>query len=143
MENRTGEETKQKILNIAKKDFYNYGYNKAIMQRIANETGIALGSMAYYFKKKEDIASFVLQDYIDRILHYVSENMSNQVSTLTRHAIINIPYYKNIICDDNTKRFYYELLASGAPHTSIHTEENIFKKNIDIFNQQILKEAHI
>ena len=44
-----------RLLKEAAKLFMEYGYERTTMRNIAHATGIKLGSIAYYFKGKEDI----------------------------------------------------------------------------------------
>lgn len=46
---------RDRLLKEAAKLFMEYGYERTTMRTIANATGIKLGSIAYYFKGKEDI----------------------------------------------------------------------------------------
>jgi AcrR family transcriptional regulator len=46
---------RDRLLKEAAKLFMVYGYERTTMRNIANATGIKLGSIAYYFKSKEDI----------------------------------------------------------------------------------------
>lgn len=111
------------------------------MQNIAKDSGIALGSLAYYFKKKEDIAALFLRDYIDKIYEYILLNTYKKINTYYLHTIASIPYYKNMIEDPNTKVFYHELLKGGALHVDTHAE-NPFKESMNLIGTQIAYEYH-
>lgn len=69
------EAVRAKILHVAAKMFLTVGYDKATVRRIAEESGLNLGSVMYAFKTKEDVVcelvSYVLQgqfDFTERLL---------------------------------------------------------------------------
>jgi len=51
----TSGNARDRLLKEAAKLFMVHGYERTTMRNIANATGIKLGSIAYYFKSKEDI----------------------------------------------------------------------------------------
>ncbi len=58
-------DTKEKILNIAEKLFYEYGIANVRLQQIADEANISVGNLAYHFKNKEAIVNAVYDDLLD------------------------------------------------------------------------------
>ena len=52
---KKGTLTKQNIINAAKQLFYENGYNKTGIQDIADYANVKLGTITYYFKKKDDM----------------------------------------------------------------------------------------
>ncbi|MEG0377316.1 MAG: TetR/AcrR family transcriptional regulator [Eubacterium sp.] len=142
MKSNSGEITRQKLLTIARENFYKKGFNKTTMQSISNELGIAIGSMAYYFKKKENIASTFLNDYLTEIYEVIDKRCQEPLSSFTRHAIASIPYYGNMLEDENIKRFYYELLTGGSPHVA-YDAHNPFKQQVHEINLRFMYESNI
>ena len=61
---RKGTQTKSNIITTAKILFYENGYNKTGIQDIADRADVKLGTITYYYKKKDDMNSFKL--YIAR-----------------------------------------------------------------------------
>ncbi|HKK77508.1 MAG TPA: TetR family transcriptional regulator [Saprospiraceae bacterium] len=47
--------TKQKILNAARKLFNTFGYSQVTIRMIATELGMSSGNLNYHFRKREDI----------------------------------------------------------------------------------------
>lgn len=47
--------TKKDIILTARNLFNIHGYNSISMRDIANELGISVGNLTYYFNKKEDL----------------------------------------------------------------------------------------
>ncbi|UWD49400.1 TetR/AcrR family transcriptional regulator [Clostridioides difficile] len=53
--------TKKDIILTACNLFNIHGYNSISMRDIANELGISVGNLTYYFKKKEDLIEEVVK----------------------------------------------------------------------------------
>lgn len=49
------EKRREQVLETARRLFGERGYNEVSMRDIANELGISVGNVTYYFKKKEDL----------------------------------------------------------------------------------------
>lgn len=59
---KKGIQTQKNIMSQAKELFYTQGYNNTGMVDIANNSEVGLGTLTYYFNKKEDI--------VDEIDHF-------------------------------------------------------------------------
>lgn len=57
--------TRQKILETAKRLFGERGYNDVTTRDIADELGISKGNLTYHFKKKEDIVEALFDEIPD------------------------------------------------------------------------------
>ena len=53
--------TKDKILKVSQKLFFEYGIANIRLQKIADDAGISVGHLAYHYKNKEAIVSAVYQ----------------------------------------------------------------------------------
>lgn len=80
--------TKDRLLKEAAGLFMVHGYERTTMRNIANATGIKLGSIAYYFKSKEDILyatmSAVIESGEERALATLraSDDVKNKLQSL-------------------------------------------------------------
>lgn len=72
------ENLREQILNEAKKQLFEQGYEKTTIRSVAQECGIAVGTVYNYFKSKDIlIASLVLEDWngcIQSIANYPKED---------------------------------------------------------------------
>lgn len=57
--------TKDKILNISKKLFLEKGYHETDMRLIAKESNMAIGSLYYHFKNKDELFNKVIDSIWD------------------------------------------------------------------------------
>jgi len=59
----TGIQTREKILNSAKKLFYENGFARVTLQQIAKEAGIRQSLLYYYFEGKDTIATEIFLEF--------------------------------------------------------------------------------
>jgi len=64
----TEEEIKQKILNASAKHFFQWGYQRVVVDEIASELGMSKKTLYQYFKSKEDIFREVLNRRLTIVL---------------------------------------------------------------------------
>ncbi len=71
------ENTRDKIIRIARKQIHNKGYEKTTIRSIANEAEIAIGNLQFYFQKKEQLMAEIftsdLLDFYKKYSHVCSE----------------------------------------------------------------------
>lgn len=65
--------TKQKILDASIHLFNEHGIPNVRLQQIADETGISVGNLAYHFKNKEAIVTFVYETLFTEFAEILSE----------------------------------------------------------------------
>lgn len=120
---KKGEITKRKIIESSKKLFYTKGYNKTLMQNIADDAEIALGTLTYHYSKKESIASTILYNYITNINTYIDQHSESNLNAFQTHFIASIPYYKNLLEDQHSRQFYCEVIMSETLYSGDVTED--------------------
>lgn len=64
---------KDDIVHAAKSLFYNEGYQKTTIRRIANVLGIYHSNVLYYFKNKESILKVILEEFYEKFLELIYE----------------------------------------------------------------------
>ncbi|HEX8961286.1 MAG TPA: TetR/AcrR family transcriptional regulator [Geobacteraceae bacterium] len=67
MNKRSGEASKQKILDAAQAVFADQGYARASMRAIAQAAGISVGGLYLYFKNKEELYLTLVQSWMDSL----------------------------------------------------------------------------
>lgn len=142
MAEKKNNSTRQKIIENAKKHFYCNGYNKTRMQDIADDTGIALGSLSYHFKKKETIVSSILKIFLQRLYDHTLENTDKPLNALELHFYASIPYYENLLTEENTKRFYYEFTQAQSIHSTNYGGSELAGFITEVYHTT-LKDYHI
>ncbi|MFN6432756.1 hypothetical protein EUCA11A_10310 [Eubacterium callanderi] len=141
-EKKKNSSTRERIIENAKKHFYCDGYSKTRMQDIADDTGIALGSLSYHFKKKEAIVSSILKIFLERLYDHTLENTDKPLNALELHFYASIPYYENLLTEENTKRFYYEFTQAQSVHSTNYGGSELADFITEVYHQS-LKDYHI
>jgi TetR/AcrR family transcriptional regulator, regulator of cefoperazone and chloramphenicol sensitivity len=67
---RKGEETRQRILDMALKAFGDVSYKAATTRRIAEAAGVSLPTLQYYFGDKEGLYRACAEAIVDRFRHH-------------------------------------------------------------------------
>ena len=62
MAQKLKEELREAIINAAREEFLEHGYEDASMRRIAAKAGITVGNIYRYFRNKEDLSRYILAD---------------------------------------------------------------------------------
>ena len=145
----TAAETKQKLLESAKKEFLEKGFTGASLRTIAANAGVTTGAMYRHFKDKDTFFCALVDDVIDYVTqmvmlantdnHQLFDNMSikNHMSFENESAksLINYMY-------DNFDAFTL-LLTKSAGSTHEHFRDEIcdlYTKNFDIICKWMYKQ---
>ncbi|WP_186438314.1 TetR/AcrR family transcriptional regulator [Cohnella terricola] len=67
------QDKKKQVLDAAIRCFARKGFNATSIQEIADELGMAKGSIYFYFKSKDDLLISVLEDYGEMIFDHMRE----------------------------------------------------------------------
>lgn len=96
------ENIKQRVLNIAKQEFFEKGFKGASMRVISKKSGVGLSNIYNYYKNKDEILQAVLKplilclnDMLDQ--HNDSENINIEVFTSKEYQSEHINLFVGII----------------------------------------------
>ena len=86
--------TREQLLVCARRLFNEKGYSNVTMRMLAEELGIGVGNVTYYFARKQDIVTALMQDAFDQTrvegeitsLEQLTDMFSRMLDTLTRHT---------------------------------------------------------
>ena len=67
-------ENREKLLECAKKEFLEKGFNKASLRKITSEAGLTTGAVYFFFKDKEGLFGAVVQKPLEMIESVISEH---------------------------------------------------------------------
>lgn len=83
---RISEEKRESILSAAMEEFARTSFEKASINQIIRGAGISRGSFYTYFDGKEDLLSFLMKDYCEKLKHLccgeLERNQGSYVSLL-------------------------------------------------------------
>lgn len=118
---KKGLETKDNILASAKKLFYIHGLKNVSTNMICKEANVKLGTLTYYFNKKDDLLSYFYNDYMSRINQFVKDSTDN-LDPAKAHIYMILLYYFNIYRDCNVVRFHEEVLENTSMYNILYNQ---------------------
>ena len=110
---KTGIETRQNIINKAKKLFLKHGFKNTSVQQICQASNTKLGTFTYYFPKKNDLFSVIYSDYMQRCVEYV-ESKKPKLSPAKHHLYSVMLYYGNLYRNEKLVAFHKEALSIAS-----------------------------
>lgn len=73
-------EAKIKLVEAAKEEFLENGYEKASLRNICKKAGVTTGALYFFYKNKEDLFVSIVGDKAERLLYYVKRQTEAEVS---------------------------------------------------------------
>jgi AcrR family transcriptional regulator len=104
-------EVRQKILDAAAEEFYQNGYEKAVMRSIASSAGVTAGNIYSYFKGKDELYMTLVEDTMGLLDSFIAQ-LSKSESTV---RLVDISQKICEIFAENKKPFL--ILLSGAEYS--------------------------
>lgn len=95
--NKTGESTKEKILQAAQQEFLEKGYEKTRMEDIATRASLTKTMLYYHFSTKENIFNEIVKKVIDEVRQEFQSVMSsadmNDPRQFSEHLQMMVKFY--------------------------------------------------
>jgi len=136
---KKGTQTKQNIINTAKILFYENGYNKTGIQDIADRANVKLGTITYYYKKKDEMISDIYNVFFLALYEYVS-SVSGNLNLYTKYCYSLILYYEAILNDEHNKTLYYEVLVKNVnPNGRTTITKTMNRSCLDFLNKNYIE----
>jgi len=130
-------ETKKRLINSAIKLFSKNGYFNTKVSDIVKDAGVAQGTFYLYFKSKEEMFIYIVQEIVDKIKQQIKIHTKKNLppEEILKNFARNVFYllfeYKEV-----AKIYFFHLLCTDEKFQEIHFEvEQIFKS----FYLEILK----
>ena len=105
---KKGLHTRQKILDSAKKFFYENGYDATTVAQITDDAEVNIGLFIYYFGTKAEIATVIAMEYISQLRNLISKKIFEQYGSYNLALGLAVEYRKNAeitMSDPNLLRF--------------------------------------
>jgi TetR/AcrR family transcriptional regulator len=80
--------TRKMIFEAAIKSFSRKGYHKTTMDEIAEEAGVAKGTLYYHFKSKEEIFKFIIDDGVKMIEDEIRDRTNHLESPIEKLRMV-------------------------------------------------------
>ena len=121
-------ETRQHLLECAKREFLEKGYMKASLRNICKEAGVTTGALYFFFKDKEDLLAALVEE------HYATEmHNEDQVAQLDIADDGDLEASRQIIRQMYANREAFLLLLTKSQGSRF---ENCLDEVVDISEQQ-------
>ena len=121
-------ETRQHLLECAKREFLEKGYMKASLRNICKEAGVTTGALYFFFKDKEDLLAAIMEE------HYATEmHNEDQVAQLDIADDGDLEASRQIIRQMYANREAFLLLLTKSQGSRF---ENCLDEVVDISEQQ-------
>ncbi|MBA1334248.1 MAG: Transcriptional regulator, AcrR family [Firmicutes bacterium] len=134
----------QKILTTAFECLSTKGYANVSMRDIANEAGVALSHLTYYYKNKEGLFTEVINMMMHQYLHEIEDSLKSAASTKEKIASL-VRYFKELIRDKpNLLRLFIDFTAQALWLPSFGEQvDSLFNNLAEIIDKNILADTEI
>lgn len=129
---KTDHTTEEKIKEAARKVFTNKGYAAARTRDIAQEAGINLALLNYYFRSKEKLFEIIMMENIQQFAKGIREIFIDEKTSLSEKMRLMASYYVNMLMmhPDLPLFIMSELRSDPAKFTErLGVREFIFKSS--------------
>lgn len=114
--------TELEILEASKKLFYEYGYMKTSMRDISSKADVKLGTLTYYFKKKEDLARRIYSDNIIRLYSFIRRHNPGKMNSIQLNFMMTCLYQHCYSFDKKTGDFHMDIISHNTIYSSIYNQ---------------------
>lgn len=127
---KKGQNTKQKIMDVAKELFYEQGFTNTTVAQITDEAEVNNGLFTYYFGSKVNLANMISTEYRLKLRNAVSErmfehfkeyNLALGIAVETRMNVNILHNYPNLL------RFHIEVYSDNS--SSVNMSYSDVSKN--------------
>lgn len=80
---KADKETKEKLIDSAKKEFLEKGYNKASLRKICADAGVTTGALYFFFKDKEDLFDSIVRKPYEELGIMIQEHVDEDIELLS------------------------------------------------------------
>lgn len=134
----------QKILMTAFECLSTRGYANVSMRDIANESGVALSQLTYYYKNKEGLFTEVINMMIHQYLHEIEDSLKSAAGAKEKIASL-VRYFKELIRDKpKLLRLFIDFTAQALWLPSFGEQvDSLFNNLTEIIEGNILTDTEI
>lgn len=137
------DDTRQTLLDCAKAEFLEYGYQKASLRRICKNAGVTTGALYFFFKDKEDLFDTLVRDFAkeikDKLREHIEQEEKIYSDTFDNEITFDIDFGKDLISTYYAQQDLGHLLIHCSQGT---TYENYFDEIIQYIEHHIKMIIH-
>lgn len=136
--------TSKKILAAAFKRISSYGYANVSMRDVAEEAGIVLSQLNYYYKNKEGLFIEVIRSVKQEYLQNIESKLQEMATTQEKISFL-VKYCQEVIREDTyIYRLLLDFFSMAMWSKSFHQEFNVFFQEIaDVIGKYVVSDCSI
>ena len=104
---KSSAEAKHDILDVARKLFRQNGYSETTLQMIADELGIAQGTLGHHFSNKHKIATELFRNYIGRLYKHTEAYMPDDCNSFQYFLTVGFAFWFEILNGAPIRDLYF------------------------------------
>jgi len=138
-EKANGVTQSQKILDAAFKCISTKGYANVSLRDIADEAGVVLSQLNYYYKNKEGLFIEIIKMLSQKYLHEIEDNLKKGESAYEKAAYF-IKYFEGMLRKDQELfKLLFDLTSMALWSESLkELLNNLFKDVTDLIERHVL-----
>ncbi|KNZ41493.1 TetR/AcrR family transcriptional regulator [Acetobacterium bakii] len=136
-------ETRSRLLEVAKQEFLELGYEKASMRKICKKAGVTTGALYFFFKDKNDLFAELVKKVADEIkmsiVHHTEKEQAIYVETKTTPQELiddGIQQGREFVTYMYANKDAFILLLSKANGSAY---ENFYDELVDLMEENTLR----
>lgn len=144
--NNNDENTREKIIEIARNLFFSSEYNKVTLNEIARQCELTKGGIYHYFNSKDDLLMSVLSESFEDIMNHI---LDQDLQTLPFEDLLKVwfnfkGHLDEISGDENAdynmifQTMYLLIIAIRKNKEFTKTIANLYTQAIDVLSQVII-----
>ncbi len=139
--NENDYEKRKKLIEAAKKEFLEKGYNKASLRKICSDAGVTTGALYFFFENKEDLFSSIVNPPLLELKKMVAEHFKEDrafLSNINSMDLGNLDHsdLSDILVDHIYKNYdSFLLLLSGSKEDAL---ENAIDEFVELMEQSTM-----
>ena len=137
---KSSKDAKHDILIVAERLFNLHGYDNTTLQMIANELGIAQGTLGYHFNNKYKIANALFQVYIDQLFEHVNANMPADCNRYQYHTTVSFCFWRELMKHEKTRDLFFNKAVVAIWENNLEAAENKYRDITQDFQKDYTEE---
>jgi len=133
--------TEEKIKDAARKIFTKKGFLATTIRDIATEADINIASINYYFRSKEKLFEFIMDETIGRLFNKIEPVLNNEKMTVDEKIEICVGYYIDNVLENPDFVFFMASEVMSGSLTNLSMVNKIKSLEKSHFAKQ-LKDLH-
>ena len=130
MSTKEKEETRAKIIAVAKEEFLEYGFEKSSLRRICSKAGCTTGAIYFFFKDKDELFCEIVNQVLIPVQRAISEHIVEDKESFN-HLLVDADFEHEINLADRLVDILYSnreeslILLTKAAGSSLENVQDL------------------